>query len=173
MKSSLQEKITRRKARVAVLGIGYVGLPLAHEFALAGFRVFGLDKDRKKVNLINRGISYISDVDSKTLGRAVKSGRLNATMDPACLRKCDCIVICVPTPLNKLKEPDISYVLEAARMVKQNLRKGQLIILESTTYPGTTEEMILPEITRKGLRVGRDFFVCFSYFYGFCVDCLF
>lgn len=159
---SLEQKILRKKAKIAVMGIGYVGLPLAVEFAKEGFQVYGLDPNREKVRQVNAGVSYIQDVDSKTLASLVRSGRLRATTDDRCLKACDCIVICVPTPLNKLKEPDISFVLSAAQMIKKHLRRGQLIILESTTYPGTTEEMILPEIAQKGYRVGRDFYLCFS-----------
>ncbi len=158
----LRSKILKKKAVVGVIGIGYVGLPLAVEFAQAGFQVYGLDQSKTKVDSVNRGRSYIQDVESEVLARLVKAGQLKATYDDRCLSKCDCMVICVPTPLNKLKEPDISYVISAAEMVKRNLRKGQLIVLESTTYPGTTEEAILPEIGKGNFKVGKDFFLCFS-----------
>lgn len=158
----LEAKITKRKAVVCVIGIGYVGLPLATEFAEAGFQVCGLDLDQKKVGAVNKGISYIQDVDSHLVKRLVEGKKLKATADPSCLAQADCVIICVPTPLNKLKEPDISYVLSAARMVRDNMKKPQLVILESTTYPGTTEEMIFPEIAGDRRRIGRDFFLCFS-----------
>ncbi len=161
-RKELEQKITKRKAVVCVIGIGYVGLPLATEFAEAGFQVCGLDMDKKKVEAINQGISYIQDVDSHLVKRLVEEKKLKATWDPECLAQADCIIICVPTPLNKLKEPDISYVLSAARMIRDNMKKPQLVILESTTYPGTTEEMILPEIASGHLKVGRNFFLCFS-----------
>src|SRR3989338_5933775 len=135
----LELKITKRKAVVCVIGIGYVGLPLATEFAEAGFQVYGLDLDKRKIEAINKGISYIQDVDSHLVQRLVAAKKLKATSDPSCLALADCIIICVPTPLNKLKEPDISFVLSAARMIRENMKKTQLVILESTTYPGTTD----------------------------------
>lgn len=158
----LEKRIIKRKAEVCVIGIGYVGLPLAVEFAEAGFQVCGLDMDKRKVESINQGVSYIQDVDSHLVKRLVADKTLKATWEPQCLAQADCIIICVPTPLNKLKEPDISYVLSAARMIRENMKKPQLVILESTTYPGTTEEMILPEIAKDRLTVGKDFFLCFS-----------
>lgn len=158
----LESKITKRKAVVCVIGIGYVGLPLATEFAEAGFQVYGLDLDKRKVDAISKGISYIQDVDSHLVQRLVAAKKFTATSDPGCLAQADCIIICVPTPLNKLKEPDISFVLSAARMIRENMKKPKLVILESTTYPGTTEEMILPEISQNRLKAGKNFFLCFS-----------
>lgn len=158
----LESKIAKRKAVVCVIGIGYVGLPLATEFAEAGFQVYGLDLDKRKIEAINKGISYIQDVESHLVQRLVAAKKLKATSDPSCLALADCIIICVPTPLNKLKEPDISFVLSAARMIRENMKKPQLVILESTTYPGTTEEMILPELSKSRLKEGDDFFLCFS-----------
>jgi UDP-N-acetyl-D-glucosamine dehydrogenase len=162
IQNELESKITRKKAVVGVIGIGYVGLPLAVEFAHAGFRVWGIDLDERRVKQINAGRSYIEDIPSGVLKPLVETSRFTATSNPGVLASCDCIIICVPTPLNKVKEPDISYVLSAARMVKKSLKRGQLIILESTTYPGTTEETVLPELTKKGFKPGRDFFLCFS-----------
>jgi UDP-N-acetyl-D-glucosamine dehydrogenase len=160
--NQLAKKIAAKRAVVGVIGLGYVGLPLAAEFARAGFKVYGLDVDAEKVARLRRGHSYVQDVESKDLAPLVRRGRFFPTSNPACLARCDAIVICVPTPLNKLKEPDISHVLDAARTIRKHLRRGQLVILESTTYPGTTDEAILPEISRPGLRVGRDFYLCFS-----------
>jgi len=155
-------KIKSKAAKPCVIGLGYVGLPLAVEFSRSGFCVTGIDVDKAKVNSINRGISYIQDVDSKVLGELVREGRLKATGDFEALKEVDTINICVPTPLRKTKEPDISYIVAAAEEIARHLRKGQLVILESTTYPGTTEEVILPMLEATGLEVGRDFFLAFS-----------
>lgn len=160
--SELTKKIKSRRAKIAVIGLGYVGLPLAVEFARAGFTVLGIDKDKEKANRIKKGVLGTSDVNSKTLTRVLKENKLRVATVVTGLVQCDCIIVCVPTPLNKVKEPDISFVLEATRSVRKGLRKGQLIILESTVYPGTTEEIVLPEIARDGFRVGRDFFLSFS-----------
>jgi UDP-N-acetyl-D-glucosamine dehydrogenase len=158
----LRESIASHAARVAVMGQGYVGLPLAIEFAKAGFRVVGLDLDTEKVAALNRGVSHIPDVPSAIVHELVSVGRYRAATDMEALRDCDAIIICVPTPLRKAKDPDISFVLSAATEVKRRLHAGQLIILESTTYPGTTEEMLLPMFSDGGLQVGRDFFLSFS-----------
>src|SRR5215470_13192804 len=158
----LRERIESHAARVAVMGQGYVGLPLAIEFAKAGFRVTGIDLDGEKVAALNRGESHIPDVPSATVHELVSMGRYHAEMEMEVLGECDAIIICVPTPLRKAKDPDISFVLSAATEVKRRLRAGQLIILESTTYPGTTEEMLLQMFTDGGLKVGRDFFLAFS-----------
>src|SRR5579885_1889617 len=159
---SLAEKIRSRTARVGILGLGYVGLPLAVEMARAGFSVTGIDIDPRKASLISEGRSYISDVSSASLLRLVEGGKLKATTDFSSIAGLDTINICVPTPLRKTKDPDMSYVASAAEQVRRYLHPGMLVILESTTYPGTTEEMILPMLEKDGLREGRDFFLCFS-----------
>ncbi len=158
----LRERIESHAARVAVMGQGYVGLPLAIEFAKAGFRVTGIDLDGEKVAALNRGESHIPDVPSATVHELVSAGRYHAETEMDVLEECDAIIICVPTPLRKAKDPDISFVLSAATEVKRRLRAGQLIILESTTYPGTTEEMLLQMFADGGLKVGRNFFLAFS-----------
>jgi len=158
----LRDKIRNREARLGVIGLGYVGLPLAVEMAKAGLVVYGIDVDARKVRSINRGVSYVQDVPSELLTDLVKTRKLKATTDYRILRKCDVIDICVPTPLRKTKDPDISYIIAAVDHIQTHLHKGQLIILESTTYPGTTEEVILPRLEQTGLKVGRDFFLAFS-----------
>ena len=161
-KQSLLGKIAAREARVAVVGLGYVGLPLAVEFAEAGFRVIGLDVDGEKVRRINLGESYIDDVPGERLRGQVDAGRLCATANYADLSDVDAISICVPTPLRKTRDPDMSYIIQAARSIAAIRRPGMLIVLESTTYPGTTEEIILPEIVGDDLRVGDDVFIAYS-----------
>ena len=151
-----------RTARVGVIGLGYVGLPLAVEFADAGLAVTSVDVDPAKVDSVSRGVSYIPDVAGERLGRVVTGGRLRATSDFSVLRDVDAISICVPTPLRKTKDPDLSYVVSAVEAVSQYLRPGQLVVLESTTYPGTTEEVVRPMLERNGLRAGQDFFLAFS-----------
>ena len=158
----LKEKIENKKANIGIIGLGYVGLPLAVEFGKAGFSVTGFDNDEAKVSAIDKGDSYISDVSSKDIKDLVSSKKLIATLDKALLNKMDVIIICVPTPLRKTKEPDISFILQAAEDINANLRKGQLVILESTTYPGTTEEVIFPKLGGNGLKVGKDIFIAFS-----------
>src|SRR5579884_1947167 len=159
---ALSEKIRGRTASVGVIGLGYVGLPLAVEFAQAGFAVTGIDLDSDKVSRINRGQSYIEDVDAGLLAALVAEKKLKATADFAAVAELDTVIICVPTPLRKSKDPDMSYVVAASEQVARLLHPGMLIILESTTYPGTTEELILPILEKGGLREGRDFFLCFS-----------
>ena len=159
---SLEEKLKRRNAKVGIIGLGYVGLPLSIEFANAGFQVFGIDIDSKKVKSINKGHSDIIDVKNGELKAFVKSGKFKATSNYEILNELDTISICVPTPLRKTREPDISFVVEASKEIANHLRKEQLIILESTTYPGTTDELILPILSEKGLKVGKDFFLAFS-----------
>jgi UDP-N-acetyl-D-glucosamine dehydrogenase len=160
--ASLKQKIKSKRARVGVVGIGYVGLPLAVEFAKAGFHVTGIDISRKRVAIINSGKSDIGDVSSRSVSRLVSSKKLAATSSYAILKKMDVVVICVPTPLSKTKDPDVSFILNAIEGVKKYLRREQLIILESTTYPGTTEELILPMLEETGLAAGEDFFLAFS-----------
>jgi UDP-N-acetyl-D-glucosamine dehydrogenase len=145
-----------------VIGLGYVGLPLAVEMASAGIKVFGIDVDSTKTSLIGKGKSYVQDVSDRELKSVVRSGNLVAGCDFGVLSECDIIDICVPTPLRKTKDPDISYILDALSEIEKYVRSGQLIILESTTYPGTTMEVILPRIEQAGLIVGKDFFLGFS-----------
>jgi UDP-N-acetyl-D-glucosamine dehydrogenase len=159
---TLKEKIHNRQARVGIIGLGYVGLPLAVEFASHGFDVTGFDVDAWKVGEINAGRTYIGDVKAADVDRAVKAGKLRATADMSKLHEMDAIDICVPTPLRKTRDPDLSYVVQAVDAVKAHLRRGQLVILESTTYPGTTEEVVQPALEDKGLKVGKDFFLAFS-----------
>ena len=162
IKQQLLDKIQARTARVVVVGVGYVGLPLAVEFAQAGFPVTGMDIDGRKVAMLNAGRSYIPDMPSETLAPLVASGQLSATDDYAVLENADVVSICVPTPLGKSKDPDISYIVTASDNVGRYAHPGMLVVLESTTYPGTTEEIILPRITENGLQVGHDFFLAFS-----------
>jgi UDP-N-acetyl-D-glucosamine dehydrogenase len=158
----LARKVDDRTATVAVIGLGYVGLPLALEIAKAGFRVLGIEIDRGRVKSIEEGVSYIDDVPSEDLQRLVEEERLSATNDYEALRAADIIMICVPTPLTKSKDPDLSYLNFAARGIIPSLQPGQLVILESTTYPGTTQEIIRPLLETSGLRAGRDFHLAFS-----------
>ncbi len=162
----IQEEIKRlietKQARVGVIGLGYVGLPLAVEFARRGLRAVGFEVDARKAELINRGESYIGDVQTQALAEVVSTEHLHATTNFDELASCDCIIICVPTPLRKTKEPDISYILAAAEQIQQRLRRGQLIILESTTYPGTTDEVLLPMFEERGLKLDEDFLLAFS-----------
>jgi UDP-N-acetyl-D-glucosamine dehydrogenase len=160
--ATLEEKIRSGTARVGTIGLGYVGLPLSVEFASAGLSVLGFDLSPGKVEAINRGESYIKDVAPDRVAALVSSGRLKATTDLGLLEECDAIVICVPTPLGKTKDPDLTMVVEAAKSIAARLRPGQLVVLESTTYPGTTEELILPLLSEKGLKVGESFFLAFS-----------
>jgi UDP-N-acetyl-D-glucosamine dehydrogenase len=162
IKADLQQKIESRQAKVGVVGIGYVGLPLAMSFAQASFTVVGIDIDLEKVTRLNGGQSYIGDVSDDELRPLVADGRFRATTDYEALVDADAISICVPTPLRKTKDPDISYIVDAAESIAGVGSKGKLIILESTTYPGTTEEIILPRLTGDQNVVGRDFFLAFS-----------
>lgn len=162
MEKKLSKKISTKTAKIGVIGLGYVGLPLAHAFAEEGFTVTGMDLDAGKVRKINRGKSYIGDLDSDSLSDVVAKKRLKATSSPNIFGSCDVIIICVPTPLNRYKDPDIQFIVSATEMIQKQLRPGQLIILESTTYPGTTEEVILPALEKSGYKVGKDFFLCFS-----------
>lgn len=159
---ALRHKLTTRTAQVGVVGLGYVGLPLAVELARAGFRTTGIDLDRRKVEAINRGESYIQDVAASDVAEFRAANRLTATADASVITRLDTINICVPTPLRKTKDPDLSYVVSAVEMVADHLHPGMLVILESTTYPGTTEEVVQPILERRGLRAGEDFFLAFS-----------
>lgn len=158
----LKEKLERRSATAAVIGLGYVGLPLAMEIVQAGFNVVGIDLDPNKIAALKQSKSYISDVPQKTVADAVTAGRFHATSDFSVLKDVDTVSICVPTPLSKSRDPDISFIWAATEEIKKNLHSGQLIVLESTTYPGTTNELILPELESSGLRAGKDFFLAFS-----------
>jgi len=158
----LIKKIQSRKIRSAVIGLGYVGLPLAVELAEAGVEVVGIDTDKSKVDAINRKKSYIRDVPVASVRELVSKGLLSATTAYSALMNVDTINICVPTPLRKTKEPDISFVIKCAEQIARYLRRGQLVILESTTYPGTTDEVLLPLFEAKGLKVGKDFHLAFS-----------
>ncbi|MBI2059088.1 MAG: nucleotide sugar dehydrogenase [Nitrospirae bacterium] len=155
-------RIRNREARIGVLGLGYVGLPLAVEYAEEGFAVTGFDVDREKIARIRGGRSYVQDVDSERLSVLVRSRKLKATMDFSGLAKLDAAIVCVPTPLSKTRDPDMSFILQAIGNIRDHLHKGQLVVLESTTYPGTTDEVALPVLAQSGLRVGRDFFLGFS-----------
>ena len=159
---SLIRKIENHSAQLGVIGLGYVGLPLAVELGHAGFRVTGFDIDEKRVAKLNRGISYIQDVPTHDVKKLVETGHFAATTDFSRLRKMDAVNVCVPTPLSKMRDPDVSFVVSAFEQVAKYLRPGQLLILESTTYPGTTDELILPMLAKSGLTVGKDFFLAFS-----------
>ena len=154
----LLKKINDRTARVAVIGFGYVGLPLAVEFAKAGFQVIGVDLDAGKVGQLKRGESYVKDVPWEDVRQIVDNGRFRATTEFSFLAEADACCICVPTPLGKTKDPDVSFILQAARAVKSGLRRGQLVVLESTTYPGTTRELLLP-MFEEGAFQGRSRFL--------------
>lgn len=159
---SLREKIRDRSAHLGVIGLGYVGLPLVMEMAKEGFHVIGIDIDRQRIEALNAGMSYVLDVPNDTLLRFVMEKRIRATPSLTAIKDVDTISICVPTPLRKTKDPDLSYVIAAVEAVRTYLRPGHLIILESTTYPGTTQEVVLPILERSGLRVGKDFFLAYS-----------
>ena len=162
IKSELINLVRDKRARVGVIGLGYVGLPLATEFASKGFNATGFEVDESKAAKINAGESYIGDVTSELIKESVAAGRLRATTEFDHLKECDAIIICVPTPLRKTKEPDISFILSAAEAIQKRLRRGQLIILESTTYPGTTDEVLLPMFEATGLKLDEDFLLAFS-----------
>jgi UDP-N-acetyl-D-glucosamine dehydrogenase len=156
------DKFKSKEARLGVIGLGYVGLPLAIEYAKAGFHVVGIELDERKVATLNSGESYIIDVPSAEVADAVEKGLLTATTDAAALAECDSVNICVPTPLGKTQDPDVSYIQAAVGVIAPSLHEGMLVILESTTYPGTCEEVILPKLTETGLEVGKDFYLAFS-----------
>ena len=161
----LRRRIAEKKAVISVVGLGYVGLPLAVTFAEAGFRIFGVDTDQSRVDSVNSGRSHIQDVPSATVGRLALEGRLTATTNYDMVAESDATLICVPTPLSKTKEPDVSYIASAARCISPRLREGMLVVLESTTYPGSTEELLMPllmEKSPKKLDAGKNFFLAFS-----------
>ena len=156
------KKIQEKKSYIGIIGLGYVGLPLAKEFLNSGFSVLGFDIDEEKVKKINQGINYLAHINGDVIKDFVNKGKLEATSDFKRLKEADVIIICLPTPLGDHQEPDLSYVLNTTRTISQNLRKGHIIILESTTYPGTTEEEMLPILEESGLKVGKDFFLGYS-----------
>ncbi len=160
--TDLLSRIEQRDAHVCVIGLGYVGLPLAVAFAEAGFRVTGLDVDGTKVDSINAGESYIPDIDTGRLRAQVDAGRLDATTDAEILATVDTVHICVPTPLGKTRDPDISYLVAAGEQVAERVHTGMLVVLESTTYPGTTEEVLAPRMAESGLELGKDYYLAFS-----------
>ncbi len=158
----LMHRILNRRAEIGIIGLGYVGLPLAMAMAEAGFPTTGYDISKDKLKTLNSGKSDIDDIPHKQVKAAIDSGKFRATDDPKSLSQMDVISICVPTPLSKTKDPDVSYILAAVEWVKKYFKKGTLVVLESTTYPGTTQELILPLLEERGLKVGKDFFLAFS-----------
>jgi UDP-N-acetyl-D-glucosamine dehydrogenase len=158
----LLQKILKKKALVGIIGMGYVGLPLVLRFCEEGFRVLGFDVDSGKVAQLKRGRSYLKSLSSSRVSQFVRNGLLDVTDHFSRLTKPDCIIICVPTPLTEKKEPDLQYIEKTTEAIRNQLRKGQLIVLESTSYPGTTEELILPQLESTGLKVGKDFFLAYS-----------
>jgi len=159
---NLKNKIENRDAQIGVIGLGYVGLPLAMEFVRAGFHVTGIDVDQEKVKKLNRGENYIQDIKDESVKNAVEMNQLSATSDFSVIQNLDAISICVPTPLNKQKNPDISFINQVMENMKDFIHHDMLIVLESTSYPGTTRELILPEMESKGLKAGHEFYLCFS-----------
>ncbi len=162
MKNELLAKLENKSFVVGVIGLGYVGLPLLHCFVEKGFRSIGFDIDRSKVDSLAKGKSYIKHISSERIRRAVASGRFSVTSDFSRLKECDAILIAVPTPLNKNREPDMSFIVATCEAIAPHIRKGQMVVLESTTYPGTTEEVMVPILEKSGLKVDRDFYVAFS-----------
>jgi len=162
IKEEIKNLITEKRACIGVVGLGYVGLPLIVEFALKDFPTIGFEVDRNKVDALNEGNSHIVDVPSENVRKSLDSGKFKATTDFSGLNKCDVIIICVPTPLRKTKDPDMSFILAAGEEIKKYARRGQLVILESTTYPGTTDEILQPMIEEAGLKLDEDFLLAFS-----------
>ena len=159
---SLKEKIESKKAKIAIVGLGYVGLPLAIEFVRGGFEVHGIDVDSEKVSGLNGGRSHVLDVPDEAVRSAVEAGKLFAHDNYDPIRQADCVSICVPTPLKKTRDPDISFITGAVEQIVPRLHPDMLVVLESTTYPGTTDELVRAEIEKAGFEVGKDIFVCFS-----------
>jgi UDP-N-acetyl-D-glucosamine dehydrogenase len=163
VKDALLNSLRQHSVKIGILGLGYVGLPLAAAFGEAGFQIIGIDPDPRKVNSLNKGESYIQDVPDQLIARLLKTGKLSATTDFSALRGCDAVSICVPTPLRKTGDPDMSFILSATEELAKYVHPGMIIVLESTTYPGTTREILLPKLGKdKGLVVGKDFFLAFS-----------
>lgn len=162
-KETLIKQLREKEAKVAILGLGYVGLPLAVVFAEAGFTVTGIDPDKRKADSLNKGVSYIQDVPTEQIAKLVKSGHLKATTDFSALKEIEAVSICVPTPLRKTGDPDMSFILSATEELAKYMHPGMVVVLESTTYPGTTREILLPKLgTEKGLTAGENFFLAFS-----------
>jgi|WetSurSiteA1Bulk_404760.scaffolds.fasta_scaffold08937_2 UDP-N-acetyl-D-glucosamine dehydrogenase len=162
-KETLIKKLQDKSAKIGILGMGYVGMPLAVVFAEAGFNVLGIDPDQRKVDTFNKGVSYIQDVPTETIARLQKAGNLNMTADFTALKDMDAVSICVPTPLRQTGDPDMSFIISATEQLAKYVHKGMVIVLESTTYPGTTRELALPMLTEKsGLKIGEEIFICFS-----------
>jgi len=163
IKETLIKKLQDKTAKIGILGMGYVGMPLAVVFAEAGFNVTGIDPDQRKVDTFNKGISYIQDVPTETVARLQKAGKLNMTTDFAVLKDMEAVSICVPTPLRQTGDPDMSFILSATEQLAKYVHAGMVVVLESTTYPGTTRELTWPMLTKKsGLKIGEDIFICFS-----------
>jgi len=162
MFETLKDKIISRKAKIGVIGLGYVGLPLAMAFAKKGFKVWGIDVDKNRVNRLKKGQSYILDLKSLEIVALQKDGSLTVTSDLNNIKRLDAFIICVPTPLLKTKEPDVSFIVSAAQMIKKHMKHGQIVVLESTTYPGTTDEVVLPILESTGLKERKDFYLAFS-----------
>ncbi len=162
MFKELEKKILNRKANIGIIGLGYVGLPLCITFAKNGFKVYGIDIDKERVKKLGRGVSHILDVPSSDIREEISKRRFAVTNNMSQIRSLDAVIICVPTPLYKTKEPDVSYIVAAVENIKKYMKKGQLVVLESTTYPGTTEEVMLPILESTGLKEGKDFYLAFS-----------
>ena len=158
----LRKKIAAKKAKLCIIGLGYVGLPLAVAFAKKGFFVYGFDTSSSRVGKLRRGVKYIVDVVPKDVISLIKNKHFYPTTEGKVLKEADVIIVCVPTPLRKVKIPDVSYIIAAAKTIKKHMRRGQLIVLESTSYPATTREIVLPILRSSGLKEEKDFFLCFS-----------
>ena len=159
---NLKNIIDNREAQIGVIGLGYVGLPLAIEFVHAGFTVTGIDIDELRVKTLNEGNNYIQDVSDKHLRDAVENNKFSASTEFSVIKNLDCVIICVPTPLNKQKNPDVSFNNSAIKEIKKYIHPNMLVVLESTTYPGTTTELVAPELESTNLKIGQDFYLCFS-----------
>lgn len=162
IEGALKKKIDARQAKICVVGLGYVGLPLVLEFARAGFKVCGIDISMEKVSLLKKGVSYVDDISDVEIKEIIEKKSFEPFVSCEAAKNSDCIIICVPTPLRKTKEPDISFIVDAFENLLPNLKKGQVIILESTTYPGTTREILAPKLEVKGFKIGKDIYLCFS-----------
>lgn len=162
MFDDLKKKILSKKAKIGIIGLGYVGLPLAMAFAKKGFKVWGIDVDKDRVTRLKKGQSYILDLDPSDIVALQKDGSLIITSDVSRINKLDAVIICVPTPLLKTKEPDVSFIVSAAEMIKKHMKRGQIVVLESTTYPGTTDEVVLPILESTGFKEGKGFYLAFS-----------
>jgi len=158
----LSGKIQTRKAKIGIIGMGYVGIPLGLEFEKAGFTIIGFDKDKKRVDDINNGKQVMKHISSNLMSEFIKSNRATATTDFTKIQEADCLILCVPTPLDEHEQPDMSYVESATNEISKNISKGQLIVLESTTYPGTTREIVMPLLEKSNLKAGKDFFLAYS-----------